>query len=130
MHRPHLLTIPTVLGGEGAAVFLPDRGDDEHVGALGALAACAAPARDASQGESMKAAPMLPAMTRHLDSVAAAPGMLHATMPDHEQRVHALMAAMQQPRLAERLVDDLEKWCRKHGVSSLTELRGSLTWEN
>jgi dihydroorotate dehydrogenase (NAD+) catalytic subunit len=39
-------------------------------------------------------------------------------------------AAMQQPRLAEKLVDDLEKWCRKHGVSSLTELRGSLTWES
>jgi dihydroorotate dehydrogenase (NAD+) catalytic subunit len=39
-------------------------------------------------------------------------------------------AAMQQPRLAEKLVDDLEKWCRKHGVSSLAELRGSLTWES
>jgi dihydroorotate dehydrogenase (NAD+) catalytic subunit len=38
-------------------------------------------------------------------------------------------AAMQQPRLAEKLVDDLENWCRKHGVSSLTELRGSLAWE-
>ena len=59
-----------------------------------ALPACAAPAHDASQGQSMKAVSMLPAMTRHLDSVAAAPGMLHATMPDHEQRLHALMAAM------------------------------------
>ena len=39
-------------------------------------------------------------------------------------------AAMQQPRLAEKLVDDLKKWCRKHGVSSLTELRGSLNWES
>jgi len=39
-------------------------------------------------------------------------------------------AAMQQPRLAEKLVDDLEKWCRKNGVSSLSELRGSLTWES
>jgi dihydroorotate dehydrogenase (NAD+) catalytic subunit len=39
-------------------------------------------------------------------------------------------AAMQQPRLAEKLVDDLENWCRKHGVSSLTELRGSLAWES
>jgi dihydroorotate dehydrogenase (NAD+) catalytic subunit len=38
-------------------------------------------------------------------------------------------AAMQEPRLAERLVDDLEKWCRKNGVSSLSELRGSLTWD-
>jgi dihydroorotate dehydrogenase (NAD+) catalytic subunit len=39
-------------------------------------------------------------------------------------------AAMQQPRLAEKLVEDLENWCRKHGVSSLTELRGSLAWDS
>lgn len=39
-------------------------------------------------------------------------------------------AAMQQPRLPEKLVDDLEKWCRKHEVSALSELRGSLIWEN
>jgi dihydroorotate dehydrogenase (NAD+) catalytic subunit len=39
-------------------------------------------------------------------------------------------AAMQDPRLPERLVEDLEKWCSKHGVSSLSELRGSLIWEN
>jgi dihydroorotate dehydrogenase (NAD+) catalytic subunit len=39
-------------------------------------------------------------------------------------------AAMQEPRLAEKLVDDLERWCQKHGVSSLTELRGSLAWES
>jgi dihydroorotate dehydrogenase (NAD+) catalytic subunit len=38
-------------------------------------------------------------------------------------------AAMQEPRLPEKLVDDLEKWCKKHDVSSLSELRGSLTWE-
>jgi dihydroorotate dehydrogenase (NAD+) catalytic subunit len=38
-------------------------------------------------------------------------------------------AAMQQPRLPEKLVDDLEKWCRKNGVRSLSELRGSLTWD-
>ncbi len=38
-------------------------------------------------------------------------------------------AAMQEPRLAEKLVSDLEKWCRKNGVSSLSELRGSLTWD-
>ena len=38
-------------------------------------------------------------------------------------------AAMQQPRLAEKLVEDLERWCRKEGVRSLSELRGSLTWE-
>ncbi|MDP9202779.1 MAG: dihydroorotate dehydrogenase [Gemmatimonadota bacterium] len=39
-------------------------------------------------------------------------------------------AAMQQPRLPEKLVDDLEKWCRKNGVRSLSELRASLTWES
>jgi dihydroorotate dehydrogenase (NAD+) catalytic subunit len=39
-------------------------------------------------------------------------------------------AAMQQPRLAEKLVEDLEKWCRKEGVRSLSELRGSLAWES
>jgi dihydroorotate dehydrogenase (NAD+) catalytic subunit len=38
-------------------------------------------------------------------------------------------AAMQKPRLAERLVDDLEAWCRKNGARSLTELRGTLRWE-
>ena len=38
-------------------------------------------------------------------------------------------AAMQEPRLAEKLVDDLEKWCRKNGVTSLSQLRGSLTWD-
>jgi dihydroorotate dehydrogenase (NAD+) catalytic subunit len=39
-------------------------------------------------------------------------------------------AAMQQPRLPERLVADLERWCREKGVASLSELRGSLQWEN
>jgi dihydroorotate dehydrogenase (NAD+) catalytic subunit len=39
-------------------------------------------------------------------------------------------AAMQQPRLPERLVADLERWCREKGVTSLSELRGSLRWEN
>ncbi len=39
-------------------------------------------------------------------------------------------AAMQQPRLAEKLVEDLERWCRKEGVRALSELRGSLTWES
>ena len=38
-------------------------------------------------------------------------------------------ATMQQPKLAEKLVDDLERWCRKNRVRSLSELRGSLTWE-
>jgi dihydroorotate dehydrogenase (NAD+) catalytic subunit len=39
-------------------------------------------------------------------------------------------AAMQQPKLPEKLVDELESWCRKNGVRSLSELRGSLTWES
>ena len=38
-------------------------------------------------------------------------------------------AAMQKPKLAEKLVDDLEAWCRKNGARSLTELRGTLRWE-
>lgn len=38
-------------------------------------------------------------------------------------------AVMQQPRVAERLVDDLSRWCRDKGVKSLGELRGSLVWE-
>jgi dihydroorotate dehydrogenase (NAD+) catalytic subunit len=39
-------------------------------------------------------------------------------------------AAMQKPKLAEKLVGDLEAWCRKNGVRSLSELRGSLRWES
>ncbi|MDP9279042.1 MAG: dihydroorotate dehydrogenase [Gemmatimonadota bacterium] len=39
-------------------------------------------------------------------------------------------AAMQQPKLPEKLVDDLEQWCRKNGVRALSELRGSLKWES
>jgi dihydroorotate dehydrogenase (NAD+) catalytic subunit len=39
-------------------------------------------------------------------------------------------AAMQQPRLPEKLVADLGRWCSEKGVTSLTELRGSLQWEN
>ena len=38
-------------------------------------------------------------------------------------------AAMQKPKLATRLVDDLETWCRKNGTRSLADLRGSLRWE-
>lgn len=38
-------------------------------------------------------------------------------------------AVMQQPRLAEKLVDDLDRWCRDRGIKSLSELRGSLVWE-
>ena len=39
-------------------------------------------------------------------------------------------AAMQKPKLAVKLVDDLEEWCRKSEIRSLTELRGSLRWES
>ena len=39
-------------------------------------------------------------------------------------------AAMQKPKLAAKLVDDLEEWCRKSEIRSLTELRGSLRWES
>ena len=39
-------------------------------------------------------------------------------------------AAMQEPRLANRVVRDLEKWCGQHGVKSLAELRGTLQWKS
>jgi dihydroorotate dehydrogenase (NAD+) catalytic subunit len=39
-------------------------------------------------------------------------------------------AAMQEPRLPEKLVDDLSDWCRRKGVSSLSELRGTLEWKS
>jgi dihydroorotate dehydrogenase (NAD+) catalytic subunit len=38
-------------------------------------------------------------------------------------------AAMQQPRLPEKLIGDLEGWCQRNGVRSLSELRGTLVWE-
>ncbi len=38
-------------------------------------------------------------------------------------------AAMQQPRLPEKLVADLAKWCAGHGIRSLVDLRGTLAWE-
>jgi dihydroorotate dehydrogenase (NAD+) catalytic subunit len=38
-------------------------------------------------------------------------------------------AAMQQPRLPERLVTELAKWCERHGVRALADLRGTLEWE-
>jgi dihydroorotate dehydrogenase (NAD+) catalytic subunit len=38
-------------------------------------------------------------------------------------------AVMQKPKLATKLVDDLDRWCRRKGVLSLAELRGSLRWE-
>jgi len=39
-------------------------------------------------------------------------------------------AVMQEPRLAVKLVRDLDRWCEKEGVKSLSELRGSLVWES
>lgn len=39
-------------------------------------------------------------------------------------------SVMQQPRLAQKLVDDLGRWCREKGVRSLNEVRGSLVWES
>jgi dihydroorotate dehydrogenase (NAD+) catalytic subunit len=39
-------------------------------------------------------------------------------------------AAMQNPKLAEKLVRDLERWCEKNRVRSLSELRGSVRWGN
>lgn len=37
-------------------------------------------------------------------------------------------AALQDPRLPERVVGDLAAWCARHGVASLSEVRGSLQW--
>jgi dihydroorotate dehydrogenase (NAD+) catalytic subunit len=37
-------------------------------------------------------------------------------------------AAMQNPRLPERIVADLERWCRDHEVRTITELVGRLEW--
>ncbi|HEX2601470.1 MAG TPA: dihydroorotate dehydrogenase [Gemmatimonadaceae bacterium] len=39
-------------------------------------------------------------------------------------------AAMLEPRLPERLVDGLGDWCRRKGVSSLSDLRGTLEWKS
>jgi dihydroorotate dehydrogenase (NAD+) catalytic subunit len=37
-------------------------------------------------------------------------------------------AAMQDPRLPERVVRDLERWCRRHEVASIGDLVGALEW--
>ncbi len=37
-------------------------------------------------------------------------------------------AGMVDPRAPERIVVDLERWCRRHGVTSLASLRGTLEW--
>ena len=36
--------------------------------------------------------------------------------------------ALRDPRLPERLVNELEEWCRMHNVASLSELTGTLEW--
>jgi dihydroorotate dehydrogenase (NAD+) catalytic subunit len=37
-------------------------------------------------------------------------------------------AALRDPRAPQRIVADLARWCERHGVRSLRELRGSLEW--
>ena len=37
-------------------------------------------------------------------------------------------AALRDPRTPERIVHDLDHWCRKNGVRSLSEARGTLQW--
>jgi dihydroorotate dehydrogenase (NAD+) catalytic subunit len=39
-------------------------------------------------------------------------------------------AAMQQPKLPERLIEDLERWFAEKRITTLAELRGSLQWES
>jgi hypothetical protein len=59
------------------------------------LAACAGPGRNAQHEQAgMQAAPLIPAIRRHLDSVAATPAMLRQGLPDHAKRIQELMVAM------------------------------------
>jgi dihydroorotate dehydrogenase (NAD+) catalytic subunit len=37
-------------------------------------------------------------------------------------------ASMQDPRLPERVVRDLERWCARHGVTRVTDVVGTLQW--
>jgi dihydroorotate dehydrogenase (NAD+) catalytic subunit len=37
-------------------------------------------------------------------------------------------AAMQDPRLPERLVRDLTRWCERHGVARISDIVGTLQW--
>lgn len=39
-------------------------------------------------------------------------------------------AAMQKPKVAEKVVSDLEAWCERNGVGSLCDMRGTLRWES
>ena len=36
--------------------------------------------------------------------------------------------ALRDPRLPERIVDGLDRWCHHHGVRSLSEIKGTLEW--
>jgi dihydroorotate dehydrogenase (NAD+) catalytic subunit len=37
-------------------------------------------------------------------------------------------AALQDPRRPERLVRDLARWCERHDVAGLADIRGRLQW--
>ena len=37
-------------------------------------------------------------------------------------------AAMRDPRLPERIIADLERWCERHGVRSIADVVGTLEW--
>ncbi|HWL38688.1 MAG TPA: HisA/HisF-related TIM barrel protein, partial [Gemmatimonadaceae bacterium] len=39
-------------------------------------------------------------------------------------------AAMQNPKLPAKLVRDLAVWCSAHGVRSIDEIKGTLSWKN
>lgn len=38
-------------------------------------------------------------------------------------------AAMRDPRTPERVVKELGRWCERHGVASIADLRGTLQWQ-
>ena len=38
-------------------------------------------------------------------------------------------AAMRDPRVPEKIARDLARWCERHGVGAVTELRGTLEWQ-
>ena len=38
-------------------------------------------------------------------------------------------AAMRDPRLAPRIVKELDEWCAKRGVANVSELRGTVRWQ-
>jgi hypothetical protein len=55
------------------------------------------PAADAGQSRGnveLQAMPMLPEIRAHLDSVAAAPAMLHTAMPEHQAEMRRLVNAV------------------------------------